>query len=274
MRYRTNGPEFDFPPFPGPPPVRYVLASTPRCGSNLLARALWHTGVAGFPEDYLADTYVLDYFERWGFTAENADELPASHIRALMKVRTSPNGVFGIKIHAGHLADLETDPHTLLSSPLYVRVERADRLRQAISYTIAEQTGVWIVDGTHLPASRARSEPRYDYEEIGRRLRMLDGDAETWDAYAERYGITPHVVVYEDLVAHYEESVRACLAFLGVDAPQHIPPPGISRQADGTTEEWVERFHRDAGRDVGRDVGRDAGRDVGRDAGFRFPRRR
>ncbi|MER6913590.1 Stf0 family sulfotransferase [Streptomyces sp. NPDC000594] len=247
LRYRTNGPEFDFPHFSGTPPIRYVLASTPRCGSNLLARALWHTGVAGFPEDYLADTYVLDYFERWGFTADDADGLPASHIRALMRVRTSPNGVFGIKIHAGHLADLETDPHTLLASPRYIRVERRDRLRQAISYTIAEQTGVWIVDGTHLPTGRARSAPRYDHEEIGRRLRMLEDDTGTWDAYAERYGITPHVVVYEDLVADYEEGVRTCLDFLGVETPPYIPPPGISRQADGTTDEWVARFQQDTG---------------------------
>ena len=45
LRYRTNGPEFDFPPFSGLPPVRYVLASTPRCGSNMLARALWQRSV-------------------------------------------------------------------------------------------------------------------------------------------------------------------------------------------------------------------------------------
>ncbi len=34
----------------------------------MLARALWHTGVAGFAEDYFADAFVLDYFERWGST--------------------------------------------------------------------------------------------------------------------------------------------------------------------------------------------------------------
>ena len=81
LRYRTNGPEFDFPAFAGLPPVRYVLASTPRSGSNMLARALWHTGVAGFAEDYFADEYVLDYFERWGFAADDAESMLEGYVQ-------------------------------------------------------------------------------------------------------------------------------------------------------------------------------------------------
>lgn len=246
LQYFTNGPQFDFPLFTGLPPVRYVLASTPRCGSNMLARALWHTGVAGFAEDYLADTYVLDYFERWGFDADDQDGLPASYVRALMRFRTSPNGVFGIKVHAGHLAGLEVDLHELLSSPRYIRIRRRDRLRQAISYTLAEQTGVWILDGTYLPTGRVRSTPCYSYDEIRRHLRMLDHDAATWAGYFDRRGVTPHVVVYEDLLANYDEGVRDCLAFLGVEAPERIPAAGIGRQADEMTERWVERFLGDA----------------------------
>ncbi|MER5771861.1 Stf0 family sulfotransferase [Streptomyces sp. NPDC001985] len=247
LRYRTNGPEFDFPFFAGLPPVRYVLASTPRCGSNMLARALWHTGAAGFPEDYLADTHVLDCFERWGFTADDPDGLPASHLRALMRFRTSPNGVFGIKVHAGHLAALEADLHELMSSPRYIRIERRDRLRQAVSYTLAEQTGVWIRDGVYLPEGPPGPGPRYDRDGIQRHLLMLDHDAATWDGYFDRHGITPHTVVYEDLTAHYDERVRECLAHLGAAAPDRIPAPGIARQADATTERWVERFLADTG---------------------------
>lgn len=242
LRYSTNGEQYDFPPFAGPPPVRYVLASSPRCGSNMLARALWHTGVAGFPEDYLADAHVLDYFERRGFDADDPDGLPAAHVRALMRCRTSPNGVFGIKVHAGHLAALEVDPHELLCAPRYIHMVRRDRLRQAISYTVAEQTGVWIVDGTHLPTGRASSTPRYDHDGIRRHLRMLDHDAATWARYFDRHRVTPHVVVYEDLLARYEDGVRGCLAFLGVEAPERIPAPGIARQADETTSRWVARF--------------------------------
>ena len=120
LRYMTNGPEFDFPPFTGLPPVRYVLASTPRSGSNMLARALWHTGVAGFAEDYFADEYVLDYFERWGFAAGDEASVLERYVQQLMTVRTSPNGAFGVKVHAPHLRNLEIDVHDLLRSPRYI----------------------------------------------------------------------------------------------------------------------------------------------------------
>jgi hypothetical protein len=122
LRYLTNGPEFDFPLFTDPPPVRYVLASTPRSGSNMLARALWHTGMAGFAEDYFADEYVLDYFERWGFADDDPGKLTESYVRKLMTVRTSPNGVFGVRVHSNQLRNLEGDLHDL-----------------------------WILDGTYLP---------------------------------------------------------------------------------------------------------------------------
>lgn len=159
LRYRTNAPEFDFPSFTGLPPVRYVLASTPRCGSNMLARALWRTGLAGFAEDYFADAFVLDYFERWGFDSGDPQELAAGYVRRLMTHRTSPNGVFGLRIHAGHLGNLEVDPYDVLQAPRYIWIRRRDRLRQAVSYTMAEQTGVWILDGTYLPEGSAFAAP-------------------------------------------------------------------------------------------------------------------
>jgi LPS sulfotransferase NodH len=199
LRYLTNGPEFDFPLFAGPPPVRYVLASTPRSGSNMLARALWHTGVAGFAEDYFADEYVLDYFERWGFAAGDQESMIECYVRKLMTVRTSPNGVFGVKVHARQLPHLEIDLHDLLLSPRYIWIQRRDRLRQAISYSLAEQTGAWILDGTYLPLRERVAEPRYSYADIRRHLLLLDRDVAAWEEYFDRRNLNPHVVVYEDL---------------------------------------------------------------------------
>lgn len=64
LRYTTNSDRFDFPPFEGEPQTRYVIASTPRCGSNFLQRALWRTGKAGAPEEYLTSAYVSDFVNR------------------------------------------------------------------------------------------------------------------------------------------------------------------------------------------------------------------
>src|ERR1700719_4039456 len=111
LRYLTNGPEFDFPPFAKLPPVRYVLASTQRYGSNTLARAIW--------------------------------------------------------------------------------IQRRDRLGQAISYTMAEQTGAWILDGTYLPLRETVAEPRYSYADIRRHLLLLDHGVTAWEEYFDRRNLSP-----------------------------------------------------------------------------------
>jgi LPS sulfotransferase NodH len=153
--------------------------------------------------------------------------------------------VFGLRIHAGHLGRLEVDPYDILQAPQYIWIQRRDRLRQAVSYAMAEQTGVWILDGTYLPEGSSRVTPRYGYDDIRRHLRMLDRDAAVWENYFGRHGVVPHVVVYEDLVAHHEARLRGCLDFLGVGALASVPAPGIRRQADELTQQWVERFLRD-----------------------------
>jgi trehalose 2-sulfotransferase len=241
----TNEPQFDFPPYEGMPTVRYVLAGEPRTGSNMLARALWHTGLAGLPSEYLNDAYVLDFFERWEFAASDPAEMAARYIQQLMAHRTSPNGVFGIKVHGGHLPGLDADLHELLRSPRYLWLRRRDSLRQAISYVLARQTGVWIVDGTYVPLAEPIAEPRYSYSEIRAQLRLFDEATRTWGWYFDHRGIVPHVLFYEDLVARYEETVLGCLRHLDVELPGQIPAPGLSRQANSVTEEWCERFKRD-----------------------------
>jgi trehalose 2-sulfotransferase len=246
LRYLTNGPEFDFPLFTDLPPVRYVLASTPRSGSNMLARALWHTGMAGFAEDYFADEYVLDYFERWGFSYKDPGELIESYVRKLMTIRTSPNGVFGVRIHSNQKRNLEVNLHDLLLSPRYIWIQRRDRLKQAISYTLAEQTGAWILDGKYLPLTKTVAEPRYSYEDIHRHLRLLDRDVAVWEEYFDYHGLNPHIVFYEELIENYQQGVRRCLSSLGVDFRGPVPEPGIRRQANETSRLWAERYERDA----------------------------
>ncbi len=243
---RTNGAEFDFPPYEGLPPVRYVLASAPRSGSNMLARALWHTGQAGFADGYLSDTHALDFFERWGWATADPAALTETYVRGLMRFRTSPNGVFGVNVHGEHLPGLEVDLHELLRSPCYIWLRRRDRLRQAVSYALAQQTGVWILDGTYLPIGPPLAEPAYSYAEILRCLRHLDRDERRWTDYFESRTLAPHVVFYEDLLASYEETVLGCLHHLGVEATGPIPEPGLSRQAGEVTERWLERFEHDA----------------------------
>jgi LPS sulfotransferase NodH len=242
-----------------------VIASLPRSGSTLLARALWDTGVAGAPGEYFNSRHMADFFVRWGRLewsgvarllaaglgawqrAPTWRSLPIpEYVSALKRHRTGPNGVFGVKLHYGHLERCflraGLDVEEALERPLWVRVVRRDRVRQAVSYVRALQTDVWREDGS------GRSEPRYDFERISRRLEDLVARDRAWDRWLAARRVEPLEIVYERFVESYEPTVRSVLDHLEIEGSERvaIPPPPLRRQSDATTEVWIERFRRDA----------------------------
>lgn len=60
----------------------------------------------------------------------------------------------------------------------------------------------------------------------------------------EATGIVPFTVVYEDLIAAYEPTVRAVLDFLEIPerAGIEIPSPALEKIADDVSEQWTQRF--------------------------------
>ena len=251
LTYRTNAADFDFVVHEGRPKLTYVIASTPRSGSNLLQRALWRTGRAGAPEAYLAEAYVEDYATRWpdilNACGEMQHEVDLFRYRLeLFRHRTTPNGVFGIKLYGSHLDSLMTGGvllEDLFSNAKYLWMRRRDRLAQAVSYALAEQTGIWILDGEWLRDKLPLRQPHYDYQAILHCLRRISNEESQWSKYIEMEGVSPMTVWYEDLVAEYETVVGECLRFIGVEEDEgEIPEPGIRRQSTRRNEEWAERF--------------------------------
>jgi LPS sulfotransferase NodH len=262
MRDPRNGSEYDWPPRER---VRrsYVIASLPRSGSTLLARALWDTGIAGAPGEYFNARHMSDFFARWGRihpggiarlvaggpgawrSASTWRTLPmAPYVSALKRHRTGPNGVFGVKLHWGHLERcfLRTglDVEAALEQPRWIRIVRRDHVRQAVSYVRALQTGAWR-------AGRGTGgEPRYDFERISRRLEDLVTRERAWDRWLAARRIAPFEIAYESFAESYEPTVRAVLDYLEIEGSDRvaIPPPPLRRQAD--SDGWIERFRRDA----------------------------
>ena len=75
-----------------------MLAGTPRSGGNYLCHLLWRTGLMGAPMEYFNfHTLMLQMAVRLGVTSL------ADYVQRLLRVRTSPNGVFGYKAHFDHL---------------------------------------------------------------------------------------------------------------------------------------------------------------------------
>jgi LPS sulfotransferase NodH len=194
--------------------------------------------------------------------------LPA-YVKQLQAKRSSSNGVFGAKLLYGQLLHLEQlarqEPELALLSRgdllrhLFPDVHllwatRDDKLRQAISWFKARQTGVWGQGrGAEEPklgrAWRLGDEPlqpgelAFDYAGIAALLLQAEAEDAAIGAWLAGAGFTPHRVVYEDYAPRYSDATAEILDWMGIAHPLlNLPDPRTVRLADDRTDEWVARF--------------------------------
>jgi len=230
------------------PSRSYIVWFSQRVGSTLLAQALEDTGVAGRPREWLTDHAGAGLLAMYGVR-------DAAALRdALWREGTTPNGVFGAKYGptpaglAATTALFATLDPTAPWAAVFPRCQhvfmtRRDKLRLAVSWWRAIQSGVWHrPNGEAPPASPLDLVDRYDRIAIDHLIREAgEREAAIHDQLAQ-WGVVPHTIVYEDLIARFEPTVREVLAFLELPAPAAIPAPAFAPLADAVSETWVERY--------------------------------
>jgi len=126
-----------------------------------------------------------------------------------------------------------------------IRLRRRNMVARAISHFRARKTGIWyqpLSKGGTVPGEQA---PEFDLAEIHESYCLGRFQEEAWQLFFHEHEISPHYVVYEELVADYEATVRRVLGYLGLDGEQtFIPPPRSLKQSDALSEEWEERYRK------------------------------
>ena len=95
---RLSDKQFDCPPYDGER-TYYIICSSARTGSYLLCHLLTNCGVMGVPAEYF--TFFSDakfLIERLKLQNKVKINIP-EYVEALKNLRTTPNGVFGMKMH-------------------------------------------------------------------------------------------------------------------------------------------------------------------------------
>lgn len=257
--------EHDYPIWSGPPARTVLICTHPRSGSTLLGEALYFAGDLGCP---------LEYFHvgfRPRLEAEWDAHGTAEFTRAVWRRRTAPNGVLSVKLmwrdvqelalerEPDGFAELESSPpeavshatyvrlaqlvRELLPSPTCVHLYRRDRLRQAVSATIATQTGQWrAIPGAEMTRVR---EPEYDEETIARLIGYSDFCHGHWHNLIAVMDAPCLSLAYEDLVRDYAATTGELLVALGSDGAP--PPVRMRRQADTMSEAFVRRYLQERG---------------------------
>lgn len=238
--------KFDFPFRDRPPEQVYVLASVPRSGSTYLSHLLWRTGCLGAPLEYLNFLPGGHY----GF-ASNSPQKQIAIWESVLRRRTSPNGVFGIKCFPMLIALLHRTNPALYAratamlmppdrSARVVRLRRRDRLAHAISYARAVHSGIWRQE--HEPPEGVKVE--YSREAVDHAMDELERAETGWDPLFDRLKHEPLTLWHEDVVADPDDAVRRVADFLGVriDPSLAVEVPQVRKQAESDSRTWAERY--------------------------------
>jgi LPS sulfotransferase NodH len=224
-------------------PVRsYLICSMQRSGTELLSHMLAGTMLAGVPHEYLRNDLMARLKGSWRVEIETFDD----YLRELTLRKTSPNGVFGLKAlwNQYRLTIGDRDPTALFPNPSFVHLRREDRVRQAVSWIKARQSGRWIsvIDQEVAP-------PEFDRAQIESIVRRIERGEAGWDRVFDHFGITPYRLTYEELAAAPAQKTKEVLEFVGVELPAgfQVQAPVIERQADALSDQWVARYREESG---------------------------
>ena len=212
-----------------------VIASTPRSGSHFLGHALHQTNHFGFPLEYANPTNL----PRW------EEVLKVKGVKSVLNTlktkRTSSNGVFSIKAHFSHLQQFGglREFAQLLGNPYFVMLTRRDILSQAISLSIARQTGVWI------SGQQAMSENiKYDEKDICFCLKRTILHNASWKYLLASTGVRYIEITFEEARAKLPHTVCAIADFMDIDLPLETATlsPVTKKQSNSINEEFKEKF--------------------------------
>lgn len=225
----------DFP-VPAAPRLFYVICSTPRCGSTYLAREMWRTGCLGAPHEYFNYYNVmLQMSARLG--ARNMTD----YTDRLLRARTGPNGIFGMKLHLNHFRFLYefSEQYGRFTPIKFIWMNRTGLVEQAVSHVIAKQTGVWTA------AQDEVGKVEYKHSSIERSVRVIKNMQAVWARFFKKTGAKPYRVNYEDFCSRPSEIIGEIADFLGVELSPgsrigDLPP--VEHQSDDTKAEWAARF--------------------------------
>jgi trehalose 2-sulfotransferase len=258
-------PAFDCPTRHETAAVNILICSTPRSGSMLLSDLFRQTQLLGVPMEYLNQ----DYVRQWSIRSNCAEkeESIGNYLSEVVRHRTTPNGVFGLKLHyfqmvqAWQRGKFSIVDYFSREKTLWIHLSRHDLAAQAVSLFRATQTNHWLsTDSEHqrqlpeAPNSVGSDDLQgaYSYPDILTLYRFLEREARGWANFFQARSVEPIKVVYEDLASgRASEIVEGVLRLAQIRFGKSIFPdlcepviPSIAKQGQGR-DLWVQQFRKD-----------------------------
>ncbi len=223
---------------------RYLICSSERSGSTLLADLLDQTGKAGRPLEYFNPVYI----EAYCINTKTIELHRNTYWLALQEMRTTPNGVFGVKAHLPQIIEwlgedsLEETVRFLAGFDHLIFIRRRDKIGQAISFYRASVTGHWSSQHTKLDLQTAKV-PVFDGLRISSAYRYLMNAEENWRKVFSKLNRQPIEIDYEDLASEPRQTILRVLNAIGIESgSDEFSTSTISRQGDGLNDKFRADF--------------------------------
>lgn len=230
--------------------LRYLICSTPRCGSNLVCDFLHSTMLAGDPLEYLNRRFIAGYLRSKKFDANCRIDLNR-YLGIMERRRTSSNGYFGIKMHFEHLQsifanDLSKSSDFLARFDQVVVLRRRDKIAQSVSLHRARVTQLWTSEDKRFLSSdelRGLREVEFHPEAIAKALQDIIVQEQAWDRILKQSGKSFEIIWHEDFISDPIATKSTLLRMLGLplDAKYLNLASRVSRQShdnDSLLESW------------------------------------
>jgi LPS sulfotransferase NodH len=237
-----NQEELDQPPYDGET-KSYLICSMQRVGSNVLCELLREAGY-GVPHEYFHyKVHIPVFCHRLGLLRLGNDLASLdlnNYLKNIKKIRTTPNGYFGVKAHFNHFFYINenVDINDTFPGLRYIFMYRENELAQAVSMVIAAQSRQWTSDQASV------GKLTYDAALIRRGLKIIRTVKKQWKDYFQAQNIVPYEVSYERLLSHTQEEFDRIIEFIGGENSMDVNLNNlrIKKQAGEINQQWINKF--------------------------------
>ncbi len=242
---QSKYPEFPFPK------TSYLVLYSARSGSNLLCKYLAKAGIGNPVEAFNPNTSNRNRLD-WGIDYKN----PAEYIKTAI-IKQSVNNVMGMKLCIPHFrlfirtakslfTDVDLTDQEIVEvffpETKYIRIQRKDKVKQAISLAKAMQNGNWLVKEDAPPNYRDYIIPAvYDREYIEYCFDKMLMEDVAWNHYLDTKKLPFILVWYEELVSQPEKKINEVYNFLNITGKEIGKAP-LRKQSDSKSQDWETRF--------------------------------
>lgn len=184
--------------------------------------------------------------QRRHLTPQQLETCFDDYVDAIVKYRTTANGLCSIKAHYHQLAGLFAFDRmkSILKDAKFIWIKRQDILKQAVSHAKAVKTGAWT---SWYQSQNTVDESHYDKVLIDSCLTRIMENNLGWEKFfAVHRGSPLYTVYYEDLCADPAAQVHNIVRFIGIDPPPDYCPPqnpdNLEKQSDTVNDIWLARY--------------------------------